>query len=571
MSDRQTHYELFIRKQPASPWVLQLATEERAKCLAVAEELMSGGRIAAVRVTKEVLDPDTREYSSATILSKGEVAIAKPQKKMAEEFAPLCVSPTDLYTVHARDRIGRLLDGWLKRKRVTVFELLHRPDLAEQLDASGMEIQHAIQRLAVPESQARGVSVHEIIRAFQSLIDRSVERLTRDGRKKVFPQIKPGHFPQTVSHCLAASESAYLLGGAVAAFLAPAKDWKVKIGLLLDLVDAAPDEPKALALSIHVLEQPLQEILGGQAALGEILGPDIDLGGSLAVFTRLAADKEATLLSEMDPMVRRLIPPVSGELERLATALQRDVLASVRAALGKRILRELNSPKRLRPHDAEGEIAILRALAMCLTASGGGLISAEEVQEAFVARSRSLVNSVFVDAYLAGRASVMDEAVALVKLADNVVGGANKREAARWITATVSALKFERELREGPGSPNEKLHLLANLQKTLSKAGMLAEDQASAFARIGEIGGLVESDMNVAVQLARSSMPLLQKIRTLLRMAAGETAPLGPAADKAKAEALKLLRTPDFRNEIAASPQSLPSMRSLLTQAGLAA
>lgn len=571
MSDRQTHYELFVRKQPAAPWVLQFASEDRAKCLATAEELIVGGRVAAVRVTKEVLDPETREFSSATILTKGDVAISKQHKKIAEDFAPMCVSPTDLYTVHARDRIGRLLENWLKRKRITVFELLHRPDLVELLDASGMEIQHAVQRLAVPEAQARGVSVHEIIRAYQALIDRAIDRLVKDGRKKVFPKLTVTTFAQSVAKCQGEAESQYLLGGGVAAFIAPAPDWNAKVGLILDLVEAAPSEPKACALAIHVLEQPLQEILGGQGALAEIIGPEQDLGACLALLTRVAAEKEAAMLSQIDPMVRRLIPPIEGAWERLAKALQREALRNVRAAVGKRILRELNSPKRLRPNDAEGEIALLRALAMCLTATGGNLVSAEEVQDAFHARSKSLVNSVFVDAYLADRGTVMDEAMALVKLADNVIGASNKRDAARWITATVGALKFERELREGHGTPTEKLHLLANLQRALSKAGMLAEDQAAAFARIGDIGALVEADSSLTQQLARSQAPLLQKVRNLLRMAAGETAPIGPASEKAKLEALKLLRTPDFRTQMAASPETLPAIRNLLASAGLAA
>ncbi|MFM9673575.1 hypothetical protein, partial [Streptomyces galilaeus] len=94
-----------------------------------------------------------------------------------------------LYTLHARERIGRLLEGWLRRKSVTPFELLHRPDLVEQLDASGVEIQHAVQKIAVPEAQARGLTTHELIRTFQALVDRAIERLTRDGRKNAFPKI----------------------------------------------------------------------------------------------------------------------------------------------------------------------------------------------------------------------------------------------------------------------------------------------------------------------------------------------------------------------------------------------
>ncbi|MEJ0067341.1 MAG: hypothetical protein WDM85_19660 [Caulobacteraceae bacterium] len=49
------------------------------------------------------------------------------KKKVVENREPLCVTPEDLYTVHARDRIGRLLDGWLARNHATAFELLHRP------------------------------------------------------------------------------------------------------------------------------------------------------------------------------------------------------------------------------------------------------------------------------------------------------------------------------------------------------------------------------------------------------------------------------------------------------------
>ena len=43
----------------------------------------------------------------------------------------------------------------------------------------------------------------------------------------------------------------------------------------------------------------------------------------------------------------------------------------------------------------------------------------------------------------------------------------------------------------------------------------------------------------------------------LLRFAAGEAAPLGPAADRAKSEALKLMRIPETRAELAKTPEVL--------------
>src|SRR4029079_12647773 len=92
-------------------------------------------RIAAVKVTKETYDEDAREYRAVVILKLGQadfVGKAKPQA----DVQPLCVPPQDLYTIHARERIGRLLEGWLERKHATPFELLQRGDLVEELEAS---------------------------------------------------------------------------------------------------------------------------------------------------------------------------------------------------------------------------------------------------------------------------------------------------------------------------------------------------------------------------------------------------------------------------------------------------
>ncbi|MNR68431.1 hypothetical protein D3C85_1929800 [compost metagenome] len=54
-------------------------------------------------------------------------------------------------------------------------------------------------------------------------------------------------------------------------------------------------------------------------------------------------------------------------------------------------------------------------------------------------------------------------------------------------------------------------------------------------------------------------------------MAAGDTVPPGPAADRAKAEAVKLFRTPQNRAALAAAPEALAPLKGLMRAAGLAA
>jgi hypothetical protein len=239
MDGYRVHFEVYIRKIPGGPWVLDLATENRANAVRHAEELMKEGRVAAVRVTKETFDEETREFATVDILKLGQaekLAVARPK----EEPQPLCVTPQDLYTLHARERIGRLLEGWLERNSATPFELLHRPDLVEKLEASGIDLQHAIQKIAVPEAHARGMSVHELMRVFQGLIERAVERLLKDSRKGSLPNLDKEGFAAAAERLATDPERGYLLGAGVAASIAPAHTWSDKVDRLMDLADAAP-------------------------------------------------------------------------------------------------------------------------------------------------------------------------------------------------------------------------------------------------------------------------------------------------------------------------------------------
>ena len=240
-------------------------------------------------------------------------------------------------------------------------------------------------------------------------------------------------------------------------------------------------------------------------------------------------------------------------------------------AIAQRVLRELTGPRRLKPGDADAEIDLLRGLAMALTAAGDRVLSLDDIHEAFSARSKMLVNSDFVEALLGSSMTAQEEVEALIRLTENVTGAANKRQAARYLSANVSALRFEKELRYGVDSPATRMARLAAMQKTVLRAGLVAEDAAPIQAKIGEIGGLVEADGKIVTLIARAPAPAVHRLNLLLRMAIGEAAPLGPAADRARSEALKLVRHPDLREELAKSPESVEKVRGMMQSAGMAA
>ena len=386
---------------------------------------MADGRAAAVKVTKETLDAETREFKTVTVLSRGEVGSAKPTKEREVDDAPLCVTPSDLYSVHARERIGRLLDGWLSRNSVTPFELLHRPDLVEQLEASGVEIQHAVQKIAIPEAQARGISVHEMIRTFQKLIERAVERLLKDGRKEAFPKVDaqqlrrrgdpPGRASLSGATCSAAASRPTSRPGAT---------WRGE-----GRPDPQPGRrrarrrpaaraglPGAGATALRdarLARRPCRSPRPGSRPRRQ--------PGRIDTPCRWQGAQGADRASTRTSISRSR--PCEAHAARLSRWLEQEAFKSVRAAIGARVLAELKGPRRLRPGDAEGRDRHPARARHGADAASGDLLSQEDVQEAFVERSKRLVAADFVESFLSGREGALAEAQALVRLAENMAGG----------------------------------------------------------------------------------------------------------------------------------------------------
>lgn len=566
------HYEVYIRKTAPSSWTLQIATEHRAHAIDTAEDLLRDGYAAAVRVTKETLDPDTMEFNSVTVLTRGVPEMKAKRVTVEDAAGPRCSTPYDLYAPMAREQIGRVLEDWLQRQGVTAFELLHRPDLAERLDASGVELQHAIQKVAVPEAQADGKPVHDLVRHYQKLSDATIERLVMAGRKNRFPSLEHHSLADLAHRLEGQAERAFIMGGVVAAALAGLKDGRTRLDRLMDLADRAPGDGQARAMVLVPIEQILCEMLGSRAGLADILGPSLDQGAAMAAVVRMVAPREVGILVRHDPRMALHVPAVEGPAARLGARIEIAEFPLLSAALARMVLRELMSPRRLRPNDAAGEIDILRALATCLTATAGRLLTLEEVQNAFNERSKALVTADFVAAYVKTCRTVLCEAEALTRLCENVTGVANKRSAARWLSACVGSLRFETEMRQAGGqTAAQKLGVLAVLQRAVRACGLSDKDEADITEAIGKVGGAVEAEARIVAMLSRSPAPAPQKLVVLLRLAAGETAPLGPAADRAKTEAIKLFRAPEARAALAAQPEVLAPLKTLMKAAGLAA
>lgn len=565
------HYELYHRKTPPAPWTLLIATEDRKHAIEQAEEILKDQRAVAVRVTKETLDPDTMEFTSVTVMTRGAPEPTRKRLVSADDNRPNCNAPGDLYAPHARDLLGRVLEDWLMRQGATPFELLHRPDLVERLEASGVELQHAIQKVAIPESQATGQATHELVRHYQRLAEKAMERVIAAGRAQTFADLEHRSLADVAHRLVGSADRAFVIGGTIAGALKGLRGSRARLDKLMDLADRAPMDGPPRALVMVALEQVISELLAARTSLADVLGPSLDQGGSLAAVVRMVAPREIDALIANDPRMALLMPVVDGPAARLGERLASGEYPILASSLARMVLRELMGPRRLRPSDAVGEIDILRTLAMALTATAGRLLTLEEVQSAFVERSRSLVTADFVAAYVGGCDTVLCEAEQLSRLCENVTGAANKRSAARWMLACVNSLRFESEMRGTGLVPTQKLQTLAGLQRAVRASALGEHDEAQICAAIGAVGGTVEVEAKLCTQIGSAGVPVPRKLAMLLRLAAGETGPTGPCADRAKAEVIRLFRTPETRATLVADPHSLGALKGLMQAAGLAA
>lgn len=575
MARAQVHYEVFFRRTVRSDWRLENACENRAQALEMAEGALREGRAVSVRVTKEVFDEETREYQSYTILTKGEPEPSKSTSSPASGEAlgaadikralTSCVGVADLYTTHAREKIARLLEDWLRRRNITAFELLHRPDLAESLDASGVELQHAIQKIAVAENQGAVTTLHDVIRAYQKLVEQAFARLAAVGVKGEVPDVAPQTFEAAARALADRPDRQFLLGCGLATALAKARDTTTKLDLLLDFAEGLALAPPIRALCRAVVEQPLAEILGARHGITGLLGAELDSGASLLALTRLTAPREVEALMRADAGLAALTPALTGPAARLAHLLATDDFALPRRALARRVLAELTGPRRLRPNDPDGEIAVLRALAMALTASAGRTLSLDEVQAAFLSRSASLISPDFVTALTQAQTGILGEAEALIRLMENVAGQMNRNRAAEWLSSCIGSPRFERECRKGGAdSAMSRLSTLTSIDRSVRRAELRASDERQICMRLGELAGLIEADARLCQLLSRSPAPLVQRMGLLLRLAVGELCPPGPAATRASAELLRMVRAPEGRAALAASPDMAERVRELI-------
>src|SRR6202000_2700559 len=111
---------------------------------------------------------------------------------------------------HARATIRRLMPDFLARGRITVTELIHRPDMLEKLEATGTLYQHAIQKVAVAQAANTTTPVQQIVKSLNELATQAFNRVYRDQRKGLFPDTAANQFAGLAQKLAGQGDGAYI-------------------------------------------------------------------------------------------------------------------------------------------------------------------------------------------------------------------------------------------------------------------------------------------------------------------------------------------------------------------------
>jgi hypothetical protein len=427
------HFELFVRRHTGADWTLALATEDRRAAFEALHHAAPKESGAAMRLCKETRDPKTGEFRSLVLEERGVIAeprrrrLARPARP-APSAVPIvrasCVQPQDLQGGTARAAIGRHLAAWLKRNRVTPFELLHRADLAEQLEACHAELAAALSKAALEQAPAAGAGMESIRRGLEALTRRAIDRVVRGD-----------------------AEPGFQSGVVIAGRLSRCNGWTEKTAALLDMLDAAPDDGPAAVATIRMLHQPLVDILGAQGDLTELFHDRPQLGDQLLTLLLIALAPEVAGAAKVSPSLARMASPLRGLAARLALALHaRPELARARWAMVRRVIDTMADEQMLWPNAPEREIEGLRALG-ALLARAGRLVDPHDVNEALGARWRRCTRPELIQASLRTCDGMVDQAETLLDLLGDAVGRGPITLLGQRLLALLADRAFERELR----------------------------------------------------------------------------------------------------------------------------
>jgi len=333
-------------------------------------------------------------------------------------------------------------------------------------------------------------------------------------------------------------DKTYLLNGAIARYLAPAKGWDEKLIRLLTILKEAEDGTEALKLLLAAVDSIGAEILHGSAALHELIGGTENLGATLFVLVHLFLGQQ-----------------IDGTRLGVATVTQHFAMGDLpesRTAVANRILAELKSVKRLCPDSLVDELKTLRRIANKLVLGQGKYLSNEDLIAAFTLRSKRLVTNEAIGEHLRETETPDGKIERLLLVEENIIGAENKRELAAFITPIIASPAFEQAFLFAKTPVIQRLQRLAELQARVRRAGFQDLQRQEICDALDKTTSEIETRAKLLDTLEAKPVGHVEKAITILRLTTGGVFTEGRLSAKARALILPHLGEPGFMTDYVA-------------------
>ncbi len=540
MAHEDVHYEVFLKKNVKASWTLVEALKDRNAALALANKLHANHSSGSIRVVREVWDAESSGFRGGAIFEIGPEKFSGDEKP-AEATIP-CLTPDDLSGPAARDTVRRALSGWLERSQVCPMELLHRPDLIEELDGSDTDLQHAIQKVAIARAQNSDASVHAYVRLITELVQRGIEQSRKEAKAAGKPP-KGKSFSESATLLASKTTSEKQMRRLIADELSQAYDMGEKVHRLLDMHDDLPQSEEARALAAKQTDAFIAEILSFDSALRRVLGDTVDLGDEVLRLTGIyEGAPDSPDLSRAPETARRL-----------ASQIKAASMPAAHNELAQQILEKLRAPKRFRPRSVMAEIELARKLAQRLIVSAGENLNPEALVDAFTHRSARLLQPDAIEEALSGAHTPVDQIERLFAMEDHLVGEENKKKLASYIRAKVTANTTVSYFVRGSGQPLERLSRVTSLQARAKKGGFPKTDKQELVDAFDSLGLAILDATKVMDRVAGSQAPVLDRAAALLKLSTTGVLPEGRCRTDAQLRAVRMMESDEAR-VAAASP-----------------
>ncbi len=559
----QIHYEVFRRVGAKGGWNLLEVLPSRDAALKLAKDTMAEGNATGVKVMKETYNDDTGDYLSLKIFEEGLNSYSVPAAAEETPNAIPCFKPEDLYSYHARSTIARLLVDFLARNKITVTELIHRADMLEKLEATGTTFQFAIQKVAVAQAASSTVGVQQIVKGLNELTTKACNRVYKDQRAGKFPDPEAAQFKLLAAKLAGQGDAAYLFNGALARHLKECKGWDEKVLRLLTIMEDAPkEEGKPRELVLSSIDSILAEVLGGSAALRDLLG---------------ASENLAEMLRKLvDLFLGRTRPDAADGLKLLNSHFAADTLPEARTAVANRIIAEFKANKRLCPESVVEELKALRSIANSIVLGVGKYLSQDDLIAAFTLRSERLVMPEVLGNYLEG-AAPDEKFERMLFVEDNIIGAKNKR-ALSVFTLPLLTGAFDAHFHNPKIPLVQRLQRLANLQARVNRSGFVDVTKTQMSEKLDALAVAVEAKGRLFESVQARPTNHVERATTLLKLATSGVFTEPQLAGKARKIILGYLSQPGFLTGYLAQmprdadtpPDSQKAMSELMAELGKA-